>query len=169
MHITGTHVNYYLVCHRKLWLFASNIQMEQNSELVSEGKLIHETSYGDRPEKFKELELDGIKIDFYDARNKVVHEIKKSDKYEPSHIWQLKYYLFVLWRNGIEGATGILEYPVMRKREEIILSEADKKIITGFLGEIERIITQEHCPERIAVSKCRNCSYFDFCWIGEEG
>ena len=34
MTITGTHFNYYQLCHRKLWLFANGINMEQESELV---------------------------------------------------------------------------------------------------------------------------------------
>jgi len=65
--------------------------MEHTSDLVYEGKLIHETSYPQRSERYEELEIDGIKIDFYDARNKVIHEIKKSDKIEEAHEWQLKY------------------------------------------------------------------------------
>jgi CRISPR-associated exonuclease Cas4 len=44
MIITPTHINYYHVCHRKLWLFSHGKQMEHTSELVAEGKLIHETS-----------------------------------------------------------------------------------------------------------------------------
>lgn len=27
---TGTHFNYYQLCHRKLWLFANGINMERN-------------------------------------------------------------------------------------------------------------------------------------------
>ncbi len=77
MQITGIHFNYYMVCHRKLWLFANSLQMEQPSDIVYEGKLIHETSYMQRSEKYTEVEIDGIKIDFYDAKNKVVHEVKK--------------------------------------------------------------------------------------------
>jgi len=106
--ITGTHINYYFLCHRKLWLFANGMQMEHTSELVEMGKLIHETSYPQRPEKYTEIELDGIKIDFYDAKNKVVHEIKKSDSHEEAHEWQVKYYIYVLERSGMEGVTGIL-------------------------------------------------------------
>ena len=45
MIITGLHIQYYFVCHRKLWLFANGIQMEHTSDLVYEGKLIHETTY----------------------------------------------------------------------------------------------------------------------------
>jgi len=43
MHITGTHFAYFLICRRKLWLFANNLQMEQESDLVLEGRLLHET------------------------------------------------------------------------------------------------------------------------------
>lgn len=80
--ITGTHFNYYHICHRKLWLFAKGINMEHNSDLVFEGKLIHENTYTYRSERFKEIELSGIKIDFYDPKNKIIHEIKKSDSYD---------------------------------------------------------------------------------------
>lgn len=168
MHLTGTHFNYYLICHRKLWLFAGNIQMEHTSELVYEGKLVHETSYAGRSEKYSELEIDGIKIDYFDARNKVVHEVKKSDKREEAHIWQLKYYLYVLEKNGIQGVTGILEYPKMRQREEILLSDADMEAIEQMKKDIEQIIACEKAPPLLKQSQCRNCSYFDFCWIGEE-
>ena len=77
MQITGTHINYYFICHRKLWLFANGIQMEQTSDLVFEGKLIHETSYPQRSAKYEEVQIGGIKVDFYDTKNKVIHEIKK--------------------------------------------------------------------------------------------
>jgi CRISPR/Cas system-associated exonuclease Cas4 (RecB family) len=38
---TGTQVNYYFVCRRKLWLFSRNFEMEQSSDLVLLGKLLH--------------------------------------------------------------------------------------------------------------------------------
>jgi CRISPR/Cas system-associated exonuclease Cas4 (RecB family) len=31
---TGTQVNYYFVCRRKLWLFSRNFEMERSSDLV---------------------------------------------------------------------------------------------------------------------------------------
>ncbi len=167
MHITGTHFNYYLVCSRKLWLFANGIQMESNSDLVYEGKLIHETTYPRRSEKYQEISLDGIKIDYYDPRNKVVHEIKKSDKHEEAHAWQLKYYLFVLEQNGVEGASGLLEYPKLHKTDEVFLTTPDREAIQEMIIKIEQIIHQELCPERIQKAHCKNCSYFDFCWSGE--
>lgn len=168
MNITGTHINYYIVCRRKLWLFANGINMEHTSELVAEGKLIHETTYPQRAEKYREIEIEGIKIDFYDPKEKVVHEIKKSDKVEAAHTWQLKYYLYVLQQNGIEGATGILEYPKLRRREEIELSEEDVKYFEDAKLQIQEIIQSEECPPRVQKKICKSCSYFDFCWSGEE-
>lgn len=168
MRITGTHFNYLLICKRKLWLFANGINMESTSDLVYEGKLIHETSYSRRSERFQEIEIDGIKIDYYDSKGKVVHEVKKSDKREEAHIWQLKYYLFVLERNGNEGVTGIIEYPKLHKTEEVLLTEPDREFIRESVVKIDEIIHRDDCPERIGKSNCRNCSYFDFCWSGEE-
>lgn len=36
---TGTHFNYYQICHRKLWLFSNGINMENTSDAVYDGKL----------------------------------------------------------------------------------------------------------------------------------
>lgn len=168
MHVTGTHFNYYLVCHRKLWLFSSGITMEHTSDLVYEGKFIHETAYPQRSTRYEEIELDGIKIDFYDAKNKVVHEIKKSNKISPAHKLQLLYYLYVLEKNGIVGVYGILEYPTLRKREEVYLSDIDREQIVEIEQKILQIITREQCPPSVKSGICKKCSYFEFCYSGEE-
>lgn len=164
MMVTGTHFNYYLVCHRKLWLFANGINMEHTSDLVTEGKLIHENSYSQRALKYKEIELDGIKIDFFDTKNKVIHETKKSRKEHDAHLWQLKYYIYRLLKAGIEGVTGLLEYPTERKTEEVLLTLADEHYIAEAEAAIAQIVSGEQCPGRIESPKCKRCSYFDFCY-----
>lgn len=169
MHITGTHFNYYHICHRKLWLFSHSIQMEHTSDLVTEGKLIHETSYPQRSSKYEEVAMDGIKVDFYDAKNRVIHELKKSNKKEEAHLWQLKYYIYVFEQNGIEGVTGILEYPKLRLTDELVLSSIDRQQIVEKTDCIQQIIKTDLCPTTIAKSKCTNCSYYDFCYAGEMG
>lgn len=166
MLITGTHFNYYLICHRKLWLFANGINMEHTSDAVYQGKLIHENSYKQRSDRFKEIAIEGIKIDYFDSKNNVVHEIKKSDKKEEAHNWQVKYYLYVLEQNGI-NATGLLEYPKLRKTQEVFLTQPDREFIEEAKQEVGNIINKETCPERIQKSKCKNCSYFDFCYTNE--
>lgn len=168
MQITGTHFNYYMLCHRKLWLFANSISMEHTSDLVYEGNLIHENTYPQRSEKYSEVELDGIKIDFFDQKNKVVHEIKKSDSHEEAHEWQVKYYIYVLERNGIQDVTGILEYPKLRETKKVELTPEDRLEIREMEQQIESIISGETCPDRLPQKRCKNCSYFDFCWSGED-
>lgn len=164
--ITGTHFNYYLVCKRKLWLFANGIGLEHTSDLVYEGKIIHENTYSQRAERYKELAIDGIKLDYYDSKNRIIHEIKKSQKEYASHIWQLKYYIYVLHNAGIEGVSGILEYPKERKTEEILLSTPDIERIEEIKKDIYKIIS-EKCPTTIKKIKCRKCSYYDFCYANE--
>lgn len=164
MQITATHINYYHICHRKLWLFANGINMEHTSDTVTEGKLIGEHTYSDRTAKYTEVKLDGIKIDYYDARNKVVHEIKKSNKMEAAHEAQVKYYLYKLKLYGIEGATGILEYPTLRQTSHVVLIEEDILDILKWERDIESIISQVDMPSVIDKPVCKRCSYFEFCY-----
>ena len=165
--ITASLINMYHICKREMWLHAHGITMEHTSDLVYEGKQIGETTYPNRAERYRELEMDGIKIDFYDPYNKVVHEIKKSAKRESAHIAQVKYYLYVLNQNGINGATGILEYPKMRQTEQVFLSQEDVPVIEQYLVDIRQILDSELCPAKLPVTKCHSCSYFEFCHIEE--
>ena len=167
MNITGTQIAYLHLCHRKLWLFANGITMEQTSALVAEGKLIDEHSYSQRAQKWQELAIENIKIDHYDAKNGVVREVKKSNKKENAHIAQLKYYLFVLERNGILVNYGILEYPKLRITEEVWLSDEDRKAIPLWENQVEEITNREVCPVLVKKSICKRCSYFEFCFVNE--
>jgi CRISPR-associated exonuclease Cas4 len=163
-HITATLINLYHVCKRELWLHANEIRMEHTSDTVSEGKLIGENTYTDRGAKYTELQLDGVKIDFYDARNKVVHEIKKSDKMEAAHEAQVKYYLYKLKQHGIEGVTGILEYPTLRHTSQIVLKDDEILSIQKWEGDIMEIISREEMPGVMDKPVCKRCSYFEFCY-----
>ena len=167
LNLTATHINYYHVCHRKLWLFANGIQMEHTSETVAEGKLIGETTYTDRSQQYTEVEVDGIKIDFYDAKNKVVHEVKKSDKVEKAHIAQVKYYIYKLGQQGIAGVTGLIEYPKMRQRETVQLEHGYEEMIQSWETSIRDIVNSEICPPLLRKPICKQCSYFDFCYVEE--
>ncbi|SRR5574344_308452 len=167
MLITGTHFNYFQLCKRKLWLFANHVNFEHTSDVVYEGKLIHEDSYPMRSSKYEEIEIDGIKVDYYDTKNKVIHEIKKSNKVKKAHEWQLKYYMFVFEQHGVDGVTGILEYPTLRKTEQVLLTDVDRDIIKDMLTDIEGVIMNEECPPLQKRGICKNCSYYDFCFINE--
>ena len=167
MQITGTQISYLHTCRRKLWLFSNQIQMEQTSEVVADGKFIGETTYEQRPGKYIQVELPGVKIDFYDAKEGVVHETKRSAKMEQAHIAQVKYYLYVLEQNGIAANYGILEYPTQRHTERVDLTDEDRRDIEIWKLEIEEIVSREVCPGVINKPFCKRCSYYDFCYVGE--
>lgn len=168
MPITATLVSYLHTCRRKLWLHAHEIRMEHTSEIVAEGKLIGETAYDRRAEKYTQVEFDGIKIDFYDARNKVVHETKRGRAVESAHRAQVQYYLYKLRQNGVTDATGIIEYPDLKRTEAVpTLTDADIKAIEGWEVDIEWIVSQEYCPPVIDKPICKQCSYYDFCYSTE--
>jgi len=114
------------------------------------------------------MEIDGCKIDFYDAKNKVIHEIKKSDKVENAHEWQVKYYIFVLERNGIEGVCGLLEYPTLRQTSQVNLSEDDRKKIVDIEKDICNVLEGYECPKVINSKICKQCSYYEFCYVTED-
>jgi CRISPR-associated exonuclease Cas4 len=167
MTINATLINLYHVCKREMWLHANGIRMEHTSDAVAEGKLIGETSYPQRAEKYTEIEIGGSKIDFYDAKNKVIHEVKKSNSMEEAHEWQVKYYIYLLEQNGIENVKGIIEYPKLRQIKNINFTGGDRNYLQQTVQQIESIIKNENCPPRITSRICKKCSYYDFCYIGE--
>lgn len=163
MTITPTHITYYFICKRKLWLFSNHIQMEQESDLVFEGNLISENTYNRRSKQYTELDLGVAKIDFYDAKNKIIHEVKKSNKLEEAHIWQVKYYILLLERADILGAIGVLEYPKLRVKQEVVLSSIDKDRLNDVENHIIEIL-KNPCPPPIHSKICKSCSYQEFCY-----
>jgi len=176
MHITATHINYYNICHRKLWLFSRGITMEHSSELVSDGKLLHETSYDQRAVKHTEVQLEatyhGIllrgKVDFYHHKNKIIHETKRGKSMEEAHIWQLRFYCWLFLLNGIDGVSGTLEYPKIRETLKVCLEEEHIKKFEDLIPKIEAFLHQSQaCPSVLNAPLCKKCAYYEFCYIEE--
>lgn len=167
MHINATYINIYNVCKRELWLHANEIRFEHTSDIVYDGKLIHEDSYPQRSSKYEEIEIDGIKVDYYDTKNKVIHEIKRSNKIEQAHEWQLKYYMYVFEQHGVTDVKGVLEYPTLRKTQSVVLSDVDRDRIKEIIADIDKIISSEECPPLQKKSICKSCSYYEFCFTKE--
>ncbi len=158
--ITGVEISYYFLCKRKLWLFSHNIQMEHTSEAVEMGANIHENSY---KRKRREIELDGIKLDFIEPGRGLIHEVKKSKAVESSHIWQLKYYIYRLKNLGVLF-TGKIDYPLIRRTEDVVLEDEDEKEIVSILGEISRVKSFAAPPSGKMSGICKKCSYYEFCF-----
>jgi CRISPR-associated exonuclease Cas4 len=165
MLFSGTQVNYYIICKTKLWLFSHFVTMEHSSDLVSYGKLVHETSYG---EKKKEIVIDDrIAIDFIQKGDTLIlHEVKKAKKMEKAHRYQLLYYLYYLTElKGIANVEGEIDYPLLRKKEHIVLTEDLKEEISTILKGLKEVIAMPEPPEPTYMRICRKCAYFEFCWV----
>lgn len=159
---TGAMIYYYYVCDRKLWYFAHHLNMEHTSDLVQMGKLIDEESYNREKKHIMVDEM--ISIDFLQSW-KIVHEVKKSKSVEIASIWQLKYYMWVLEKKGIEIEKGILDFPKIKKREIVYLEDTDREELENTLKEIEKIIDMLQPPRFIKKNICSKCAYYEFCFI----
>lgn len=162
MRVTGTMLYYYFVCWRKLWCFYNDITFENESDVVLLGKLIDETAYG---RESKHIMIDEtVNIDFIKDW-KVLHEVKKSKSIEEASIWQVKYYLYFLNQRGILIEKGILDYPIIRRRQEVVLQEGDLEKIEEIIANIKSIVSQEKIPLVIHSKICRNCAYYEYCYV----
>ncbi len=160
MLFTGVQVNYFFVCKRKLWLFSHNVGMEKESEAVKIGKLLHEETYKTIE---KDVLFDRISLDFIEKGGKIIiHEIKKSQKMEKAHYYQLLYYIYFLKKKGIE-AEGIINYPLVKKKEVVKLE--NEKEIEEILQQIKEIISLPSPPKAEKKKYCYRCAYFEFCWV----
>lgn len=160
--MTGTQIAYYFLCKRKLWLSSNHVECEHDSDTVAHGKFISETTY-DRAKH--EIKIDDVVLDFYDAKIKTIHEIKKSDKMEESHIWQTKYYISVLEEKGMAGVKGKIDYPKLKQTHDVELTEADREELAVIKKEALRIINSENIPGVINKPFCKQCSYYDLCYV----
>lgn len=155
-------IYYYFVCKRKLWYYLNQINMEQNSELVSIGKILDETTYKD--EKKGILIDNTINVDFIE-KGAILHEVKKTKAIEEAGIWQIKYYMYYLEEKGVKNVQAKIDYPLLRKTEQIFLEEKDKEILKNVIEEIEELNKSEKIPKKINSKICKNCAYFDLCYV----
>lgn len=161
----GTFINYYFHCHRHLWLFAHNIAMEHSSEDVYIGKIISETTYDRNIHEIHIIDFENEAVlDFYDRKHKVIHEVKKSRKMEELHIWQVKYYIYILNKIGISEVKGEIDYPKLKKIINVELAEDDIKELDNTIRDINLIIYRNDAPKIINKPYCKKCSYYEFCY-----
>lgn len=79
-------------------VFLNQINMEQNSELVSIGKILDETTYKKRK---RNINRQYNKYRFFE-NGAILHEVKKTKSIESASIWQIKYYMYYLNEKGIK-------------------------------------------------------------------
>ena len=160
--INGTQINYYFICKTKLWLFSHNIQLEHESENVKIGKILHEDSF----KREKDYLIDNlINVDFIKLTDHVeIHEVKKTQKMEISHEYQLLYYMYYLkYEKDIANIKGFLDYPKNRKKKEIFLTPEKEDELLKIIDDIDRI-NENEMPKPKKSKICRKCAYFEFCF-----
>lgn len=136
--------------------------MENEHENVAIGKVIDENSY---PYENKHLLIDGtINIDFI-RQHKQIHEVKKSKSIEEATIWQVKYYLYYLKNLGMDGVSGVIDYPLLRRNIFIELEEGDEQKIREIITNIENIVSLPVPPAMEKMKICRQCAYYELCFI----
>ena len=165
MKITGTIINYYFHCKRQCYLFANRVNLEDNSEDVRIGKILHEIRAKDN--KDTEIKYENIVLDKVSA--KYIEEYKKSDADTEAARMQLIFYLKQLQEKGIIKE-GRLIYDEKNKKDgkktEIVkLDESNINKLNKCLEDIEKLINQDKVPDVEKDKKCKRCAYYDYCYL----
>ena len=158
----GIKVNYWVVCHRKVWLYAKGLRLEPLSDRVALGQLLHERAYPDLPRR--EVLLDDlIKVDLLEHSQKIL-EVKHSRKLVDAARLQVAYYLLYLRWLGAGELTGELRFPKERRKEEVRLTPELEAQVIEALHDIQRIEAMPAPPEAPFMPICRVCAYCELCW-----
>lgn len=164
MMLTGTMINYYFHCKRQCWLFANRINLEDNSEDVRIGKVLHELNHENN--KNTEISIDNVKVDRITGDYLV--EIKKSDADIEATKWQVLLYLKKLKDKGIEKK-GKIEFIEKNKQDKKIhyveLTDELERALCDLTLRIMSFIEEESPPQPVLSPKCKKCAYNEYCFI----
>ncbi len=163
--ITGTHIQYYLVCPRKCWLSLRRLEQEADDDLVLLGRLTHETSFA--RQQMREVDIDGfLRVDF--TQDGIVHEVKHGQEMAQAHRMQLAYYLYQLRLRGVE-THGVLHFPNQRRKERVELTPEVEAELEEVIHQVEALCQQPLPPQvEKPMRICRSCAYEEFCWSDDE-
>lgn len=164
MKITGTLINYYFHCKRQCWLHAHRINLEDNSEEVRIGKVLHELAAEGK--KNAEIAIENVKID--KITDEYLVEIKKSDADIEAVKWQVLLYLKILKEKGIERK-GKIQFDEKNKQDKkviyIELTEENEKALGDFLKSTEEFLLKAQPPAPDLKIGCKKCAYYEYCYV----
>lgn len=163
MKITGTMINYYFHCKRQCYLFANRLNMEDNSEDVRIGRVLHEIKAKD--EKNTEIKFENMVLDKMTEKN--IEEFKKSDADIMASRMQLLFYLKNLEEKGVqkEGKLVCKEKNKQEKIEKVVLNDETRKEIESCIDEINKLVNQDEVPKLEKRNTCNRCAYYEYCYI----
>lgn len=157
--IGGVHVKYLLHCRRQLWLYSRGYRPESGSDTVAFGEAVDDTAFS----RQREVDLGAAKIDWV-TTGAVVHETKSSRAPDEQHAAQVQHYCLLLERRGVNVRGGRLHYPMIRKTVDVPWDPAARENAVAKDCEARDVIALPSAPERLQRSRCRGCSFTDYCW-----
>jgi len=163
MNITGTLINYYFHCKTQCWLHANRLNLEDNSEDVHIGKVLHEIN--EEKSKKTEIKIDNIRID--KITKEYLSEFKKSDSDPEAVKWQVLLYLYKLKQKGVvrKGKVEYHERNHNTKTEIFELDAQNEQALLDVLAHINVLIDLPAPPAPKLENKCKKCAYYEYCYI----
>lgn len=158
--VGGVHVKYLYHCPRQLWLFARGLRPERLSSLVELGEAVHDTTYT----RQSPVDLGAARIDFIDGQT-WVHEVKSSSRSTEADRAQAIHYCHRLAELGVPVRGAILHYPSTRRTVTIPYGADEASRAGADIDTVLRTVALQSAPPRLARSRCRGCSYLDYCWV----
>jgi CRISPR-associated exonuclease Cas4 len=155
----GVHIKYLRHCPRQLWLYTRGYRPEGGSDAVAFGEAVDDTTFSRR----REIDLGAAKLDWV-TTGAVVHETKSSRAPAEQHEAQVRHYCLLLERRGVNVRGGRLHYPLIRRTVEVAWDDAARSAATVADQEARTVIGLPAPPPRLARSRCRGCSFTDYCW-----
>ena len=84
---------------------------------------------------------------------------------EQAHRAQILYYLWYLKRKGVSGLTGMINYPKLHRREQVVLTDETELQVKEWIHKTEEIIRLKTPPIVNDLMRiCKKCSYCEMCW-----
>lgn len=163
MRINGTIINYYFHCKRQCYLFANRINMEDNSEDVRIGRVLHQIKAQDN--KNSEIKYDNMAMD--KVTDNYVIELKKSDADIEAARMQVLFYLDNLEKKGIvkEGKLIFEEKTSKDKVEKIVLNSKNRLTLQKCKKEIQELLKSKEPPKVVYKKSCQRCAYYEYCYL----
>ncbi|MGI9000197.1 MAG: CRISPR-associated protein Cas4 [Pseudonocardia sp.] len=158
--VGGVHVKYLYHCPRQLWLFSRGLRPERLSSLVQFGEAVHDTTYT----RSTPVDLGAARIDFVDGQA-WVHEVKSSSRSTEADRAQAIHYCRRLAEPGVAVRGAVLHYPSTRRTVTIPYEADEASRAAADIDTVLRTVAEQSAPPRLARSRCRGCSYLDYCWV----
>lgn len=158
--VGGVHIKYLYHCPRQLWLYLRGIRPEHLSATVKLGEAVHDTSYS----RSHPVDLGAAKLDFIDGQQ-WVHEVKSSARPREADRAQVRHYCHRLHDLGLHVRGGIVHYPATRRTHRHPFTPEEAEQAKADINEVLDIAARPTSPGRLSRTRCRGCSFADYCWM----